>query len=245
MTWCAHADATKALVGGYASIKKHWRNSEMIHNRNQSRLEASNLVNLMENLETGIMTALWSEVLQSFSTISVMIQDPQLDVNSAVSLYDGLIDFTASQHSRFLYFETKSKELTGNAMYLEETRQKRKRNAQMDDYILHSVSGSPAENSEVEALALTNRHAAYAVISERFGFLRCLTMLTVDEIQKIAKVLVDTYPADLKSDLSQELNFLASILRSGFATIVTKREERAQRSERISRAADVPHDNGK
>ena len=34
----------------------------------KSRLEASNLVNLMENLETGIMTALWSEVLQKFNT---------------------------------------------------------------------------------------------------------------------------------------------------------------------------------
>lgn len=242
--WCAHADATKALVGGYASIKKaleELRNDPQ--QKPESRLEASNLVNLMENLETGIMTALWSEVLQRFNTISVMIQDPQLDLNSAVSLFDGLIDFTASQRSRFQYFETKGKELTGNAMYLEETRRKRKRNAQMDDYVLHSVSGSPAENNEVETLAdrfrvdsflpivdklvtaLTNRRAAYAVISGRFGFLRRLTTLTVDEIENFAKVLVDTYPADLESDLSQELNFLASILRSGFAPIVTSEKK--------------------
>ena len=107
----------------------------------------------MENLETGIMTTLWSEVLPKFNTISVMILDPQLDLNSAVSLFDGLIEFTASQRSRFQYFENKGKELTGNAIYLEETCWKRKRNAQMDDYVMHSVSGTPAENREVETLA--------------------------------------------------------------------------------------------
>ena len=124
-------------------------------------------------------------------------------------------------------------------MYLEETCWKRKRNAQMDDYVMHSVPGTPAENREVETLAdrfnvepfrsfvdklvtaLTNRRAADAVINGKFGFLRHLSTLTADEIENFAKVLFESHTADLESDLSQELNFVASILRSGFAPNLT------------------------
>ena len=148
-----------------------------------------------------------------------------------------LIASLSSPHCNVQYscfFEQKGKELTGNETYHEETRRKRKRNTQMNDYVLHDVPGTP-ENSTVQTpadrfrvdsflpivdklvTALTNRRAAYSVISKKFGFLRRLTTLTVEEIDVFAKALVETYTADLEPDLSRELNFLVSILRPGFA----------------------------
>ena len=200
----------------------------------------------MENLETGIMAVLWNDVLQRFNTISLMLQDPQLDLNSAIALFDSLIEFTTSLRSMFVSYEQKGKELTGNEIYPEETRRKRTRNTQMEDCVLYGVAGTP-ENSSVETpadrfrvdsfipivdklvQALTHRRDAYSFVSEKFGFLRRLTTLTVDEIETYAKALVELYTADLEPELSRELNFLASILRSGFpvesANVTTKHKK--------------------
>lgn len=126
--WYAHADATKALLAGYASIKNALEEiRDDAEQKPECCLESSGLVKIMENLETGIMAVLWNEVLQRFNTISLMLQDPQLDFNSSIALLiDSLIEFTTSQHSMFEFYEQKGKELTGNENYPEETRRKRK-----------------------------------------------------------------------------------------------------------------------
>ncbi|XP_014681935.1 PREDICTED: uncharacterized protein LOC106821579 [Priapulus caudatus] len=228
----AHADATKAIRCGYSAIKKALE--ELIDETKQKpecRLEATGLVTSMENLETGIMASLWDKVLQRY-----MLQDPKIDLNSAICLFDSLIEFTGSQRARFTFFEQKGQELTGSNEYPEENRRKRKRNTQMDTYVLYHDAPGTTENSEVETpsdrfrvdsflpvidklqLALTKCRAAYSTISGKFGFLRRLTSISAEEMHKYAKVLVDSYPSDLEPELSSELLFFSSILKSDFAS---------------------------
>ena len=158
----------------------HWKNLEDRNDTEQKpecRLEATGLVKTMDNLETGIMVAIWHEILQRFNTVSLMLQDSQLDLNSTISLFHSVIESIALQRSRFSFFEQTGKELTDNETYHEGTR--RKRNTQMKDYVLNDVPGIP-ENSTVQTpadrfrvdsflpivdklvSALTNRRAAYS-----------------------------------------------------------------------------------
>ena len=106
--WYAHADATKALRSGYPSIKNALEElRDDTEQKPECRLEATGLVKTMDNLETGIMAAIWDEILQRFNSVSLMLQHSQLDLNSAISLFDSVIEFTALQRSIFLFFRTK------------------------------------------------------------------------------------------------------------------------------------------
>ena len=92
------------------SSRMHWKNLEDRNDTEQKpecRLEATGLVKTMDNLETGIMAAIWDEILQRFNSVSLMLQHSQLDLNSAISLFDSVIEFTALQRSIFLFFRTK------------------------------------------------------------------------------------------------------------------------------------------
>jgi hypothetical protein len=233
--WYAHADATKAVHRGYSSIKNAL---EVLQDDNMQKpetcLEAKGLVLNMEKLETGIMASLWDEVLQRFNTISIMLQDPKVDLNTAYSVLDSLIQFTELQRSRFSFFEQEGKDLTGNTLYQEKCR-KRKRNTQLDNYVALDFAGSSA-NSVVEAgtdrfrvdtflpildklvAALKIRRDAYSKISSKFAFLRKLCQLSPEEIAKSAKILVESYPDDLDQGLSGELLFFTTILRAEFTS---------------------------
>jgi len=68
-------------------------------------------------------------------------------------------------------------------------------------------------------VALTARRAAYEEISGKFGLLRHLTTAPPEEIDSLAKALVDTYPADIQPTLSSELYFLASLLRPSLSSL--------------------------
>jgi len=68
------------------------------------RHDATCLVKSMDIFETGIMTVFCGDVLQRFTPIrlmiSLMIQDPQIDISSVISLLDSRIEITTSQRSR-------------------------------------------------------------------------------------------------------------------------------------------------
>ena len=45
-----------------------------------------------------------NEIPQRFNTVSLMLQDSQLDLNSAISLFDSVIEFTALQRSTLVRY---------------------------------------------------------------------------------------------------------------------------------------------
>ena len=64
---------------------------------------------------------------------------------------------------------------------------------------------------------LRKRLGAYTGIAERFGFLRKLKDLPVDQVIQSAKKLQKSYPTDLEASLSDELVQFSGFLNTEFA----------------------------
>ena len=108
--WSARVDATKALVKGYDEINAAL---EEIHigedEKPEAKHEAGILVSDMDRLEIGILAALWHQILQRFHRSSQALQSADQDLNSAVALFELLIEFVQSLCTRFEEFEAKGK----------------------------------------------------------------------------------------------------------------------------------------
>ncbi len=132
--WSARADATKALVKGYDEI---YDALEEINNdedeKPDAKDEAGNLVSDMERLEIGILTALWHKILQRFHTTSQALQSSDQDLNTAVALYESLIEFVHLLRTRFEGFEAEGKKLSECNQYAGEIKCVRKRNRRYDE----------------------------------------------------------------------------------------------------------------
>jgi hypothetical protein len=132
--WSARADATKALVKGYDEI---YDALEEINNdedeKPDAKDEAGNLVSDMERLEIGILAALWHKILQRFHTTSQALQSSDQDLNTAVALYESLIEFVHLLRTRFEGFEAEGKKLSECNQYAGEIKRVRKRNRRYDE----------------------------------------------------------------------------------------------------------------
>ena len=111
--WSARADATKALVKGYDEI-----NDALVEiagdeeEKAETREEARGLATKMNQLETGILAALLHHILHRFHANSQALQSADQDLNSAVAIYESLMDFIGKQRARFEEFEAEGKKLS-------------------------------------------------------------------------------------------------------------------------------------
>ncbi|XP_028404108.1 uncharacterized protein LOC114526788 [Dendronephthya gigantea] len=132
--WLARADATKALVKGYDEINAAL---EEIHNdedeKPDAKDEAGSISSDMDRLEIGILAALWHQILERFHRTSQILQSADQDLNTAVALYESLIDFVHSLRTRFEEFEAKGKKLGECDIYAGEVKRVRKRNRRYDE----------------------------------------------------------------------------------------------------------------
>ena len=108
--WSARADATKAVVKCYEEINAAL---EEIHTEEDEKPEAKHeagiLASDIDRLEIGILAALWHQVLQRFHRTSQALQSADQDLNSAVALFESLIEFVQSLRTRFEEFEAEGK----------------------------------------------------------------------------------------------------------------------------------------
>ena len=63
----------------------------------------------MNQLETGILATLWHHILHRFHANSQALQSADQDLNSAVAIYESLVDFIGKQRARFEEFEAEGK----------------------------------------------------------------------------------------------------------------------------------------
>ena len=121
--WSARADATEALVKGYDEINTAL---EEIHSEEDEKPEAKHeagiLASDMDRLEIGILAALWQKILQRFHRASQALQSADQDLNTAVALFESLIEFVQSVCTRFEEFEAKGKKLSECDQYAEEVK---------------------------------------------------------------------------------------------------------------------------
>ena len=102
-----------ALVKGYDEI-----NDALVEiagdeeEKAETREEARGLATKMNQLETGILAALWHHILHRFHANSQALQSADQDLNSAVAIYESLMDFIGKQRARFEEFEAEGKKLS-------------------------------------------------------------------------------------------------------------------------------------
>ena len=92
--WSACADATKALVEGYNKINTALEEiADDVEEKHEIKAEARDMASYVNQLETGILTALWHDILHHFHGNSQVLQSADQDLNSAVAIYESLIEF--------------------------------------------------------------------------------------------------------------------------------------------------------
>ena len=110
--WSARADATKALVEGYDEINTALEEiTDEDEEKPEIKEEARGMASYMNQLETGILAALWHDILHLFHGNSQVLQSVDQDLNSAVAIYEPLIKFIGKLRGRFEEFCAKGKKL--------------------------------------------------------------------------------------------------------------------------------------
>ena len=226
--WSARADATKALVEGYDEINAALEEiADDVEENPDTREEARGLASYMNRLETGILAAVWHHILHRFHENSQVLQSADQDLNSAVAIYESLIEFISKMRERFEEFEAKGKKLCECNHFVEDNKRVRQRNRRYDEPgSAPELPQTPADKFRtgtflviIDSLdaGLRKRLGAYTGIAERFGFLRKLKDLPVDQVIQSAKKLQKSYPTDLEASLSDELVQFSGFLNTEFA----------------------------
>ena len=132
----------------------------------------------MNQLETGILATLWHHILLCFHANSQALQSADQDPNSAVAIYELLIDFIGKQRARFEEFEAEGKKLSQCDQYVGE--EKRVRNRRYDKPgSAPELLQTPANKFHMDTfLVIIDRIdtelrkplGAYTGIAARFGF---------------------------------------------------------------------------
>lgn len=215
--WSAHSDATRALVDGYSEIMDvldEIANDEQLNS--ETRNTAETLHQTMCTLEIGFYAGFWSTVLGRFDRTSKTLQSQATDLNTAVQLLKSLASFVQSLRDQFDTFVVDGVERSGTEEFTRGSR-RRKRNVrlapldyghtpevELDAKESFRISGYVAV-IDVLLSQLEKRTNAYSEMSDRFGFLRALVQLEVEQIRESCSKLVELYREDLSPDLTEEM----------------------------------------
>lgn len=216
--WSAQADATKALVKGYEPIKNALLNIAKDEDEiPRVRCEADGLYRKMCSLEIGTFSALWNSVLERVNATNHVLQNPKLDLFTAVAFLKSLKEFIESKRDCFDEYESQGKQLSGSHEYSLTQKRQRQSNvrlAPLDYEASDAVEMTSSQRFRVEAyipifdkfvLSLKQRLEAYENVCSLFGFLNNLESLSPVQIEKAAENLVHTYPKDVGPELGNEL----------------------------------------
>lgn len=230
--WSAHADAIRALVKGYRVIMEVL--NEIAEDPNEKGTvcnTASGLYDTMCKLETGIFCECWHVILERFNATSKQLQDPMMDLNTAVRLLKSLEQFVQAQRSEFDKFEENGKKLTSATQYINVAMRRRRPNVRLqplgdaqtqsvdDDVTATAGKDQFRRDSFLPVLdmlisSLHRRRCSYSEIAELFGFLSQLRTIDDNEIRQHAHTLIHTYNADLEESLAEELIQFRSLVLS-------------------------------
>lgn len=214
--WSCRSDATKALMLGYKQFKSALMEiADDIEQTAKTRCDANGLYNQLCMLETGIYTVFWNDILERVDSTNKLLQDPTLNLNTAVSALKSLKSFIQAKRDNFDYYEKQGAELSNTTDYLKH--RKRQRNIRLNPIDFNKTPDSnltPSKKFKIQnflpvidtfSCNLDKRLSAYELINQRFGFLRNLDKLNNKEIEIEAMKVVKIYHGDIDDNLGNEL----------------------------------------
>lgn len=216
--WSCRADATKALLRGYKEIKNVLLEiSENKEELGKSRIVALSLYKKMLKIQTGLYAVFWNDILGQVNKTSETLQNPRLDVNTAVLALKSLRSFIGTKRDSFEEYVVKVAELDDFVEYDSETQRKRKINVRLsplDSVQTPEIEMSSSNRFRIQSFlpvidqlesSLKQRLDAYKLVDNRFGFLCKLDILDDKKIILAAQNLVKLYDNDLDDQLGNEL----------------------------------------
>jgi hypothetical protein len=224
--WSARADAVKSVFEHYKEIISAL--SEISGDNNQTmhaRAEAEGLAKKMRQLETALMTVIWSNILSRFNATSLSLQKDNIDLLSVVKLYESLIYFVSERRNTFDELEKTAKTYVDNSDYKElGSRIKRRKR-----FFEESSNSTPDTDTELSprdgfridtfnrildclTVELQKRLSSYSELNKVFGFLTDFRTLTQFEVRKCAANLAASYPSDLEATFEDEFVQFSSII---------------------------------
>lgn len=216
--WSCRADATKALKLGYHQIMSALEQiSDDIEEKACIRCEAEGLVARLNQLETGIYTVFWNDILQRVDATNRFLQSTKLDLNTAVASLTCLKALVSEKRDSFEDYERQGEELCGSCEYVQTGTRQRRRNVRLDplDYgRAEEAQLNPSLRYKAESFlpvidqfvsSLDQRLQAYKLLAGKFDCFGCLSTLPPDQLRIAAKTLVDSYPNDLDNSFVDEL----------------------------------------
>jgi len=178
------------------------------------------LAERMCQLEMGIYAVFWNDIWERANATSKIIQDPNLDLNSAVAAVKALKTLIELKRDCFEDYEKEGSVKSGSTEYVQ--RRQRRRNVRLDSLDQPRHTGDTSDQFELSqsekfridnclpvidqfSTSLEHRRRAYQLISSRFGCLRQLDVLSSQEILTAASTLVEVYNEYLDVCLGNEL----------------------------------------
>jgi tRNA A37 threonylcarbamoyltransferase TsaD len=109
--WEANARATAAVKEGYSGIIDALQNlSEDKQQKGETRREAENIAEKMQELEFAFLLELWNDILERWQMTSKGLQDGKISIAVCGSLLETLATFVEDLKDKFDTYEAKAKE---------------------------------------------------------------------------------------------------------------------------------------
>ncbi|XP_048031791.1 zinc finger MYM-type protein 1-like [Megalobrama amblycephala] len=221
--WSARADATKALRFGYKAIQDALNEIKVDHGTPRAaQYEASQLITVMETLETAVMTVLWDELLRTINLTSKALQQVQIDVCTVPILYSSLIEYIGQARNDFDVYEAEAKTLTATEGYKADSQRRRVKKVMFGESAGPEVPRSGREAFLIDthyvicdclSQELKQRKDAYKNVEEKFGFLTKTKSMNIEQIRAATEKLKKIYPQDLEEDFTAEFCQFISMVK--------------------------------
>uniref|UniRef100_A0A8C5G7Z5 TTF-type domain-containing protein n=1 Tax=Gouania willdenowi TaxID=441366 RepID=A0A8C5G7Z5_GOUWI len=185
--WSARADATKALRFGYKAIQDALNEIKVDHGTPRAaQYEASQLITVMETLETAVMTYM-GQARNDFDVYEAEAQTP-----TATEGYKA--DSQRRRVKKVMFGESAGPEVrrSGREAFLIDTH-----------YVI----------CDCLSQELKQRKDAYKIVEEKFGFLTKTKSMNIEQICAATEKLKKIYPQDLEEDFTAEFCQFISMVK--------------------------------
>ena len=182
--------------------------------KGDTRRQADNIANKMQEHEFVFLLIMWDEILQKFHRSTQVLQNEVMNLRVCADVYVSLADQLHILKDDFERIETAAKEILPDVEY----KVKRIKNLNVRDHF-HTTFDTIVDKLESE---IRRRGEVYKEIANRFSFLNDIPNEGTSSAETVkycqcSQKLIDDYPEDLDNNLSSELQQFHSYVRSKFS----------------------------
>ncbi|XP_053568207.1 zinc finger MYM-type protein 1-like [Bombina bombina] len=221
--WSARQDACQALREGWVDILKALEQiADNVEEKKKTRNEAESIFNLLNRLETAIMTNVWGIILKRFKVVSMKLQSVHIDLGTVVQMYSSLAELIRKLRDNFEHYEQLSKAMCEIEEYQHDIKRKKKHNPRFDErkesYVIETGKDFFRINTfnvlmDEILVELGRRSESYTALFDCFSFLEKVHNLTLPEISTSAANLLKYFNDDLEDDITEECIQLSGYLK--------------------------------